>query len=81
MSQSKPTASKNALSIDILNNLKKFNTLNQFETLIIFVKNDRVASEIIYEFSLLLQSKVAEEKVSKETLVVLKCISLFRVIE
>ena len=66
MSQSKPTASKNALSIDILNNLKKFNTLNQFETLIIFVKNDRVASEIIYEFSLLLQSKVAEEKVSKD---------------
>jgi hypothetical protein len=65
VSQSKPTASKNALSIDILNNLKKFNTLNQFETLIIFVKNDRVASEIIYEFSLLLQSKVAEEKVSK----------------
>jgi hypothetical protein len=61
LSQSKPTASKNALSIDILNNLKKFNTLNQFETLIIFVKNDRVASEIIYEFSLLLQSKVAEE--------------------
>jgi len=66
VSQSKPTASKNALSIDILNNLKKFNTLNQFETLIIFVKNDRVASEIIYEFSLLLQSKVAEEKVSKD---------------
>jgi len=66
LSQSKPTASKNALSIDILNNLKKFNTLNQFETLIIFVKNDRVASEIIYEFSLLLQSKVAEEKVSKD---------------
>lgn len=60
MKRSKPEVSKSALSVDILDNLKKFNILNQIETLIILVKNDRVSTDIIYEFSLHLESILEE---------------------
>jgi hypothetical protein len=59
--RSKPTASKTSLSIDIHDNLKKFNMLNQFEFLILQVKNDRISNQIVYEFSLFLESQLAEK--------------------
>lgn len=49
---SKPNSKRKALTIDILDNLRQFNVLNQFELLILMVKNDRGATALLLDIQI-----------------------------